>query len=325
MARLKFIRGAISGRLGELVGASWKGINYIRTFQAPANPRTPAQQAVRHVFAEISHFATALFSLGLFRIIPPARRMTERNSVFKANGNMLTNHSFSSPDLQVSAPTLITDSAAVSMSPSSNGTGYDISYNAQVVGDVPAAPTLSVVLYDPLLRRAVGMAQKPVLVGANGSVTQTASIAVPSSFQSPSVLCYALVSGELDTGRLVVSKTVCNVQAFGEGYISGFLDADENEYNSIFVTGNAFRIAGNGLRFDDSAPDEGVFFVNNSNPTIMEKVSRLALVTNSLIVGISNNPTGAAGDTFDVVVYTRHGNPSGVLVAIAAGLQLEKA
>jgi hypothetical protein len=101
MARLRFIKGTIIGRLGEFVGSRWKGINYIKTFTPPSNPKTEKQNSVRQVFKELSHFATALFKVGLLDLIPPAPRMTERNSVFKANGQMLTNKVFTPQSLQV--------------------------------------------------------------------------------------------------------------------------------------------------------------------------------------------------------------------------------
>jgi len=106
MARLRFIQGAITGRLGEFVGSRWKGINYIRTYAVPANPRTEEQISIRLVFKALSLFATFLFKQGLLAFIPPARRMTERNSVFKANRLMLTNKTFTPASLQVSRSNL---------------------------------------------------------------------------------------------------------------------------------------------------------------------------------------------------------------------------
>jgi hypothetical protein len=102
MARLKFVKGAVIGRLGEFVGSRWKGIHYIKVFTPPSNPRTEAQISVRTVFKALSDFASALFRAGIFSFIPPEKRMTERNSVFRANGQMLANKSFSPFTLQVS-------------------------------------------------------------------------------------------------------------------------------------------------------------------------------------------------------------------------------
>jgi hypothetical protein len=101
MATLSLFRGAITGRLGEFVGSKWKGINYLRLYAKPSNPRTPDQISVRLVFKYLSLFASALYTRGFLNLIPPARRMTERNSVFKVNRQMLTNKTFDPEELQV--------------------------------------------------------------------------------------------------------------------------------------------------------------------------------------------------------------------------------
>jgi hypothetical protein len=94
MAKLSFLRGAVTGKLGEFVGSKWKGINYLRLYAKPSNPQTAGQMSIRKVFKALSLFATALFSKGLLALVPPAPKMTERNSVFKANKSMLTNKLF---------------------------------------------------------------------------------------------------------------------------------------------------------------------------------------------------------------------------------------
>jgi hypothetical protein len=40
MASLNFVKGSIKGRVGQFVGSSWKGIDYIKTYTPPGNPRT---------------------------------------------------------------------------------------------------------------------------------------------------------------------------------------------------------------------------------------------------------------------------------------------
>ena len=49
--------GGYSGKAGNLVGASWKGINYIRVMPASvANPRTPGQVNQRNKFSAVQDF-----------------------------------------------------------------------------------------------------------------------------------------------------------------------------------------------------------------------------------------------------------------------------
>ena len=48
------------GKIGEVVGATWKGIKYIRSYVIPSNPNTTAQIVVRTKFATIVKMAKAL-------------------------------------------------------------------------------------------------------------------------------------------------------------------------------------------------------------------------------------------------------------------------
>jgi hypothetical protein len=54
------ILGRVSGKVGDVVGASWKGIAYIRQFVIPANPNTVDQQAERTLFADLVAMAKTL-------------------------------------------------------------------------------------------------------------------------------------------------------------------------------------------------------------------------------------------------------------------------
>jgi hypothetical protein len=60
MARLNFVKGTIKGRVGEFVGSSWKGVDYIKTYSPPSNPKTEGQVAVRTVFQHITHVASQI-------------------------------------------------------------------------------------------------------------------------------------------------------------------------------------------------------------------------------------------------------------------------
>jgi hypothetical protein len=55
MATLNFIRGSIKGKLGDIVGSSWRGKDYIKTYVPPSNPNTQGQAAVRTIFQHIAH------------------------------------------------------------------------------------------------------------------------------------------------------------------------------------------------------------------------------------------------------------------------------
>jgi hypothetical protein len=48
-------------RVGQFVGSSWRGKDYIKTFTPPANPKTEEQVAVRTIFQHIAHIAKAIY------------------------------------------------------------------------------------------------------------------------------------------------------------------------------------------------------------------------------------------------------------------------
>lgn len=68
------ILGAITGKVGNVVGASWKGIAYIREYVIPANPNTDAQKAERDLFRDIVSLASALLGPVLQVFVDPFLR-----------------------------------------------------------------------------------------------------------------------------------------------------------------------------------------------------------------------------------------------------------
>jgi hypothetical protein len=57
---LNGLLGPASGRVGNIVAASWKQTNYARSYVVPANPNTTAQQAQRNAFGKCVDFAKLL-------------------------------------------------------------------------------------------------------------------------------------------------------------------------------------------------------------------------------------------------------------------------
>jgi hypothetical protein len=86
------ILGGFSGRVGNVVGGSWKGISYMRKLpDSVANPRTTPQTNQRNRFKGVSQFASAINS----SIIKPlwdrfAQRESGNNAFVKRNINNFT-------------------------------------------------------------------------------------------------------------------------------------------------------------------------------------------------------------------------------------------
>ncbi len=87
--------GGVSGTVGDLVGASWKGIDYIRSkAKSYNNPRTDKQQATRKAFGKLAKLSKTL----LLTVIRP---IWDKGAVNKTGCNVFisTNIKKINPDI----------------------------------------------------------------------------------------------------------------------------------------------------------------------------------------------------------------------------------
>lgn len=90
MARLdQGLLGGYSGKLGTTVGASWKGINVVRTYQPTvANPNTQKQRNQRDIFRDWAQLASFLLASHVKPLWDhKAKRMSGYNAFVRANIN----------------------------------------------------------------------------------------------------------------------------------------------------------------------------------------------------------------------------------------------
>ena len=79
----KGILGGVSGKIGNVVGANWIGIDYLRTMPASvSNPNTAAQVAQRTKFATVLNFLQPLTSIIRIGYAAFAVKMTAFNAAF---------------------------------------------------------------------------------------------------------------------------------------------------------------------------------------------------------------------------------------------------
>lgn len=84
------VLGKVSGKLGQIVGFTWKGIDVFRSYVIPANPQTTEQTTHRNNFKGIVQFG----SYWLTSVIQPywkafAIKMSEFNAFVKENSGIL--------------------------------------------------------------------------------------------------------------------------------------------------------------------------------------------------------------------------------------------
>ncbi|MDR1232003.1 MAG: DUF6266 family protein [Spirochaetaceae bacterium] len=86
MASVNFVKGSLKGRVGQFIGSSWKGIDYIKTYTPPRNPRTEGQVAIRTIFQHCAHLGKAI-NEGVLKpyTFPRPVKMTAYNRMIQIN------------------------------------------------------------------------------------------------------------------------------------------------------------------------------------------------------------------------------------------------
>ena len=186
------ILGGFNGTTGSVVGASWKGIAYMRgKAQSIKNPRTASQQSNRSVFGAISEFASknlALISIGFFQY---ANKMSAYNAFVQYNKL----HDAFYEDGEEPNVTIAVAPAELTFA---RGNGYGVQHaqptyaNGAVTfsGDSPYSPsTIRCIVVNPdTLEVAWGNASS-VSQGA-----YTKAINIPSDWTCTKVYCYAFAN-----------------------------------------------------------------------------------------------------------------------------------
>jgi hypothetical protein len=88
MSQINFIKGQLKGKLGEIVGSSWKGKPYTKTYTKPANPNTQAQIEIRALFQNLSHIGQGLRTPLSQYTRPKPSHMTAYNHLIQLNKQM---------------------------------------------------------------------------------------------------------------------------------------------------------------------------------------------------------------------------------------------
>lgn len=61
MSSINWLTAALRGRLGEVVGSSWRGKSYTKIYVKPTDPKTTGQTDVRGIFAHVGHLAHMVY------------------------------------------------------------------------------------------------------------------------------------------------------------------------------------------------------------------------------------------------------------------------
>jgi hypothetical protein len=102
MASLNFVKGSIKGKVGQFVGSSWKGIDYIKTYTPPSNPRTDGQVSIRTIFQHCAHIGKAINADVLKPYtFPKPHKMTAYNRMIQINKDMFDDKAWDQAKLRI--------------------------------------------------------------------------------------------------------------------------------------------------------------------------------------------------------------------------------
>jgi hypothetical protein len=102
MASLNFAKGSIKGRVGQFVGSSWKGIDYIKTYTPPSNPKTEGQVSIRTIFQHCAHIGKAINADVLKPYtFPKPHKMTAYNRMIQINKDLFDDKAWDQTKLKI--------------------------------------------------------------------------------------------------------------------------------------------------------------------------------------------------------------------------------
>lgn len=148
------VLGPFSGKVGTVVGSSWRGVPYIRSLATKvANPRTQGQVAARSRLAAVAgrlkHFAYVI-SAGFVN----SGALSPWSAAIKANMKALTGSS-DQPVVDMSALALSDGSATFDVKTVKSASSIDFSWKAPKVSDAFYGGTLYAAAYNVANGKAV--------------------------------------------------------------------------------------------------------------------------------------------------------------------------
>jgi len=183
------VLGGFSGKIGTVVGGSWKGINYMRGMASSvSNPRTELQLDQRSRFSTVLKFLKPLTPFLKIGFKNYAVKMTAFNNAMSYNlQNAITG---AYPNYSIGYPNALVTRGSLpgALNPEVTSTIADqveFSWQDNSEESIAAASDATlVVIFNPAKQRAVTM------IGGGTRSVGSQVVAVPASFAGDLVHCY---------------------------------------------------------------------------------------------------------------------------------------
>lgn len=183
------ILGGVSGKVGNVIGGNWKGIDYLRIMPASiANPQTPAQMDQRSKFITVINFLQPIKDFIHVGFKNYAVKMTQFNSAMSYNVKNAISGSY--PDYTIDYPKALVSRGG--LAPALNGAAAStvagsVSFewdDNSGDGNAQTTDKALLVVYNPIKGEAV-----TILAGATRG-TGVQEVTVPNNYSGDTVHAY---------------------------------------------------------------------------------------------------------------------------------------
>ena len=185
----KGILGGVSGTVGNVVGANWKGIDYLRVKPAGvSNPNTNLQSTQRLKFAAILRFLQPMTELIRIGFKAYAVKMSAFNAAFSYNFHQALTGEY--PDFGIDyAKAMVSrgnlPGAVEAACASAEAGKVNFTWTNNAGGNIADdTDTALVVVYNQATQKAV------YLLNAGTRADEAAEVTVPADFSGETVHCY---------------------------------------------------------------------------------------------------------------------------------------
>ena len=185
----KGILGGFSGKVGTVIGGTWKGIDYMRSIAASvSNPNSPAQLDHRLKFSTVIGFLKPLTALLRIGFKNQAIKMTAFNAAMSFNMKNAITGAYPAYEIDYANALISEGTLPEALNPAAvSAVAGKIAFtwgDNSSDGSAKADDKVILVVYNPVKKRAVNV------VGGNTRSSGTQTITLPASFSGDEVQCF---------------------------------------------------------------------------------------------------------------------------------------
>lgn len=148
MGKLNLLKGAFSGKVGQTVGADWKGIATIRTYTIPTDPKTEDQTTIRTVFGEMNAFVARFSDAIKYLTALRTKGESVRNAIVSMNKAQFEAGAFDKTTLQISKGGLQKMSDLAVTFDTSAGGAITVTWTAPIASNITSSAMAVFVIVD---------------------------------------------------------------------------------------------------------------------------------------------------------------------------------